>query len=113
MAAKAVERPVERAQEPGHAVLIGRACRASPLVRRVEEPNAGETERLGNPGNLREIRRTRACKPAPRDQIKRRHQRQGGAGKESKTSVAECTRRFRVALGMTDGAAIAQIDHWN
>src|SRR4029077_16400397 len=52
MAAEALETPVEGAQQPGHAVFIGRARRTPPLVRGIEEPHAGESERLRNPRNL-------------------------------------------------------------
>src|SRR5690349_24612011 len=107
MTAEAMEGPIERTQQPRHAVLVGGPGGAAPLVRGVKEPYAGEAQRLRDAGNLPPIGRPRAAEPAPRDCIKRWDQRHRGARKESETCIAQCPRGRRIALGVTDGTAVA------
>ena len=87
--AEAVKRPVERAQQPGHAVMGAGARRAPPLHRGVEEPHPGEIERAGDGRDLIHIRRARAREPALRNPVERRHQRMSGARQGAEARITE------------------------
>src|SRR6185312_12903646 len=63
VAAEPRERPVERAGEPGHAVLFAGNCAATPLIRAVEKPYAGKAERGGDRFEFGDVGRIRALKP--------------------------------------------------
>ena len=65
MAAEAGIRPVQRAHQPRHVVLLARQRGAAPLIRAVEEPDAGKAERRGDRPDFLEIGRLRARQPAP------------------------------------------------
>src|SRR5262249_29105311 len=57
MAAEPGERPIQGAGEPWRAVLLAAERRSAPLVRAVEEPDAGELQLGGDRGNLLDVGR--------------------------------------------------------
>ena len=113
-AAETRERPVERARQPRRAVLVARQRRARPLVRAVEEPDAGKAERRGDRADLLDIGRLRAHQPAPRHAVEQRHQRPARPRETRRRRCREAPARASAALaGMAQRAALADVDHRN
>src|SRR5581483_11211790 len=82
------EWPVERTHQPGRTVPLTGKRRAAPLIRRVEQPDAGEVERRSNRGDLRQVRRTRPHEPATREVVERGHKRQRRVREKAEAGVA-------------------------
>ena len=107
------ERPVERTDQPRHAVLLGGARRAAPLIGRVEEPHAREIERLGDLRNFRHIGRARAPEPVARRPVEHRHKRPCRTWEEAEAGVAQGAGARGALLCVARCAAVAQIDDRN
>ena len=112
-AAEAGKRPVERARQPGRTVLVAGERGAGPLIRTVEEPDAGKAERVGDCAHLVHIGGLRAHQPAPGDAVEQRHQRPRDCGEPGDAGVAQSPRTRTALAGVAQRAAFADVDDGN
>jgi len=113
MPSQTVERPIERANKPWHAVLLAGPRRAAPLIRRVEHPNAGKVQDVRNRRDFGEIRRTRSPQRAMRKPIQGGDQRQRRTWKKPETGVAQRSRLWGPQLRVTQRATLANVNDRN
>ncbi len=113
VASEAMERPIQRARQPRHAVLFARERRAGPLIGRVEQPDAGEIENFGDPCDFLNIRRARAPEPAPGCSVEQRHNRRHSGREEAETGVAQRARLFGTLPRVARWTAVTDIDDRN
>src|SRR5262249_54157735 len=101
MTAESREWPIERAREPGPAVLVASNRGAAPLVGAVEKPDAGKTERDGDRFEVGDVEGMRALEPAARQRVHGGKQHARPARQPGHTIIPQrarpCTRVDRVA----------------